>query len=140
MKELHTLDVSNGKYTNVRIKAAENFILNFVSNGVDHFVPIHLIAGVEIWAGEYDKKWIESIEKSDDKQTDNCESSPLKGFFSPLVGKSQVDFNTLAEQLNDVMNAAVIGLNESLVVLSTRDIVFVVALSSISDVSNIKNN
>jgi len=139
VKELHTLDYSNGKYSNVKIKSADNRILNFVSNNVEHFVPVPLIAGVELWAEDYDKRCMEQKVKSDEKQTDNVQSSPLMGLFSPLVGKSKVDFNTLAEQLNDVMNAAVLALNESLVVLSTRDIVFVVALNSISDVSNIKN-
>ncbi|CAN7518392.1 hypothetical protein LJR153_003677 [Paenibacillus sp. LjRoot153] len=113
-------------------------MVNFTSNGVEHFVPMHLIAGLEIWGEDFDSKLIADKENSEKNDGDNNESSSMMNLFNPLVGKAKVDFNTLAEQLNDVSNAEVIGLNEGIVVMSTRDTVYVVTLSCISDVSNIK--
>ncbi|MDR6552412.1 hypothetical protein [Paenibacillus qinlingensis] len=133
LKELHTLDYSTSKYSNVEIISAENGILNFTSNGVEHFVPMHLIAGVEVWSGDYDSKILTETDNSD-----SGESSGMVGLFNSLVGKAKIDFSTLAEQLNDISNAAVIGLNEEIVVLSTRDTVYAVALRCISEVSNVK--
>ncbi|WP_436236501.1 hypothetical protein [Paenibacillus sp. LjRoot153] len=138
LKEIHTLDYSNGKYSNAKIISAENSLVNFTSNGVEHFVPMHLIAGLEIWGEDFDSKLIADKENSEKNDGDNNESSSMMNLFNPLVGKAKVDFNTLAEQLNDVSNAEVIGLNEGIVVMSTRDTVYVVTLSCISDVSNIK--
>lgn len=99
---------------------------------------MHLIAGLEIWGEDFDSKLITGKENSDNNDKDNNEGSSMMNLFNPLVGKAKVDFNTLAEQLNDVSNAEVIGLNDGIVIMSTRDTVYVVALSCISDVSNIK--
>lgn len=134
LKELHSLNYSASKYSNVGIISAENGLVNFVSNGVEHFVPIHLIAGVEVWSGDYNSKLLDN----ESNDSDNSESSGMISLFTSLAGKAKVDFSTLAEQLTDVSNAAVIGLNEEIVVLSTRDIVYAVSLSCISEISNIK--
>ncbi|MGG1552779.1 hypothetical protein [Paenibacillus ferrarius] len=134
LKELHSLNYSASKYSNVDIISAENGLVNFVSNGVEHFVPIHLIAGLEVWAGDYDSKFL----NNESNDSDNSESSGMHSLFTSLAGKAKVDFSTLAEQLTDVSNAEVVGLNEEIVVLSTRDIVYAVSLSCISEISNIK--
>jgi hypothetical protein len=138
VKELHTLDNSNGKFSSAEIVSAENYILHFISNGQKHYIPVHLLVGIELWSDDAaDLKLSSSDKDSENSGSSCCEESIMRSFLQPLAGGSKIDFDTLSEQLNDVTGAAVSAVVKGLALLTTRDIAYVVALNGISDISNI---
>lgn len=138
VKEIHTIDTSRGKFTDAFIYSADNHILSFRSYGEVHYIPIPFIVGIEIWPDEFSEnndspQW----EDERNKELSAINSDPMSNFFTSLLG-STIDFDTLAEQLNDVTDVTVAKVHGGLGYLTGARVHHIVRLLFVSDVSNIR--